>query len=187
MYSQVQELFKGATDLLDEFKQFLPDNSNKTTGPIGSIFTGFFIITIIANHQLSTFIDNASKQAAIPVFPNSLVGKKGFKRSASGGYIPYTNEPSNPQPTKRKKAQEEPSNLEELEFFEKVKKITGNKSTYNEFLKILNLFSQEIIDARTLVERVSPFLDRSPELLDWFKRFVKFEAEEIIGFFVNFS
>jgi Paired amphipathic helix repeat len=55
-----------------------------------------------------------------------------------------------------------------------VKRAINSKQTYNEFLKILNLFSQEIIDNRTLIERVTPFLGEG-ELLVWFKRFVKYE------------
>ncbi len=70
--------------------------------------------------------------------------------------------------------------MEELEFFDKVKRAIGNKTTYNEFLKILNLFSQEIIDSKTLVERVTPFLERTPELLDWFKKFVKYEDDDFV-------
>jgi len=42
----------------------------------------------------------------------------------------------------------------------------------------LNLFSQDIIDSKTLVESVEPFLNRSPELFHWFKSFVKYEEEE---------
>jgi paired amphipathic helix protein Sin3a len=47
-------------------------------------------------------------------------------------------------------------------------------------LKILNLFTQEIIEAKVLIERVEPFLGKSPELFDWFKRFVKYDEDDII-------
>ena len=70
--------------------------------------------------------------------------------------------------------------MEELEFFERVKKTINYKPTYTEFLKVLNLYSQDIIDLRTLVERVSPYLERSPDLFEWFKRFVKFEEDAVI-------
>jgi paired amphipathic helix protein Sin3a len=65
--------------------------------------------------------------------------------------------------------------MEELEFFEKVKRTINYKPTYTEFLKVLNLYSQDIISCRTLVERVAPFLERTPDLFAWFKRFVKWE------------
>lgn len=64
---------------------------------------------------------------------------------------------------------------EEFEFFEKVKKVLGNKQTYIEFLKVLNLFNQDIIDPKLLVEKVEPFLARVPELLDWFKVYVRYD------------
>ena len=61
---------------------------------------------------------------------------------------------------------------EEFDFFERVKKTLGNKTTYTEFLKVLNLFNQDIIDPKILVDRVQPFLSRSPDLFEWFKAYV---------------
>jgi histone deacetylase complex regulatory component SIN3 len=74
--------------------------------------------------------------------------------------------------------------IEELEWIDRCKRTIGNKATYTEFLKVLNLFSQEIIDAKTLVERVEPFLSRGPELFDWFKKFVKYEEDLVIRKFI---
>ncbi|KAI9332798.1 hypothetical protein BDR26DRAFT_868930, partial [Obelidium mucronatum] len=71
-------------------------------------------------------------------------------------------------------------NVEELEWIDRCKRSIGNKATYNEFLKVLNLFSNEIIDSKTLVERVEPFLAKSPDLFQWFKKFVKYEEEQIV-------
>jgi histone deacetylase complex regulatory component SIN3 len=68
--------------------------------------------------------------------------------------------------------------MEEFEFFEKVKKTISNKTTYTEFLKVLNLFNQDIIDPKILVERVEPFLAKTPELFDWFKLYVKYEEKD---------
>ncbi|KAJ1675234.1 hypothetical protein EV182_001669, partial [Spiromyces aspiralis] len=64
---------------------------------------------------------------------------------------------------------------EELSFFERVKRFIGRTSTYNEFLKLLNMFNQEIIDPKTLVERVEPFIGGDRELFEWFKNFVGFD------------
>eukprot|EP00158_Paraphelidium_tribonemae_P008489 Partr_v1_DN28590_c0_g1_i1_m73034 putative Paired AMPhipathic helix protein len=63
---------------------------------------------------------------------------------------------------------------EEFDFFEKVKKVLGNKTSYSEFLKVLNLFNQDIIDIKLLVEKVDPFLSKSPDLYDWFKGYIKY-------------
>ena len=70
------------------------------------------------------------------------------------------------------------ANTEELAFFDRVKKFIGNKQTYNEFLKLLNLFSQGLIDKAILVEKVHNFVGGNRELMDWFKRFVKWDSRE---------
>ncbi|KAJ3385626.1 Transcriptional regulatory protein sin3 [Entophlyctis sp. JEL0112] len=71
-------------------------------------------------------------------------------------------------------------NIEELEWIDRCKRAIGNKAAYNDFLKVLNMFSNEIIDAKTLVERVEPFLAKSPELFQWFKKFVKYDEEQVV-------
>lgn len=70
------------------------------------------------------------------------------------------------------------ASTEELAFFDRVKKFIGNKQTYNEFLKLLNLFSQGLIDKAILVEKVHNFVGGNRELMDWFKRFVKWDSKE---------
>jgi paired amphipathic helix protein Sin3a len=67
---------------------------------------------------------------------------------------------------------------EEAEFFQKVKTYIGNKATYNAFLKVLNLFSQQIVDQNILVSRVESFIGGHAELFDWFKQLVGYEEEE---------
>jgi len=165
VYSQVKILFKNADDLLNEFKQFLPDNGNSTiveTKPT---------INNQIDSTLNKKIQNQNQQA--PTI------KKSSKRQVST--INNVNATStNLPPAKKVRTsfmEENSRTIEELEFFEKAKKVIGNKTTYYEFLKILNLFSQDIIDSKTLVESVEPFLNRSPELFYWFKSFVKYEEE----------
>jgi paired amphipathic helix protein Sin3a len=87
-----------------------------------------------------------------------------------------------PPPKKRIKVNkpDQRGTPEELEFFEKARRVIGNQTTYNEFLKVLNLFSQQIVDAKALIARVEPFLGKSPELFNWFKKFVKYEDNEVI-------
>lgn len=73
-----------------------------------------------------------------------------------------------------------PATPEELAFFEQAKRHIGNKQTYNEFLKILNLFSQEILSRKQLVERVEVFLGSNKELFDWFRRFVHADEPVVV-------
>jgi len=73
-----------------------------------------------------------------------------------------------------------PASVEELAFFDKVKKALGNKQTYSEFLKLLNLFSQDILDRKLLVERVETFLAPHKDLMDWFKTFVGWDGKDEI-------
>ena len=67
---------------------------------------------------------------------------------------------------------------EELSFFDRVKKYIGNKSTMNEFLKLCNLFSQDLIDRNVLVSKVSAFIGGNPDLMNWFKAFVGYEGQD---------
>lgn len=70
---------------------------------------------------------------------------------------------------------------EELAFFDRVKKYIGNKSSMNEFLKLCNMFSQDLIDRNVLVHKVSNFIGSNPDLMNWFKVFVSYEGvDEII-------
>jgi len=70
------------------------------------------------------------------------------------------------------------ASVEELAFFDRVKKFLGNKATYNEFLKLLNLFSQDILDRKLLVEKVETFLSPNKELMEWFKAFVGWDGKD---------
>lgn len=67
---------------------------------------------------------------------------------------------------------------EELAFFDRVKKYIANKSTMNEFLKLCNLFSQDLIDRNVLVHKVSNFIGGNPDLMNWFKGFVSYEGND---------
>lgn len=67
---------------------------------------------------------------------------------------------------------------DELAFFDRVKKFIGNKQTYNEFLKLLNLFTQELIEKETLVYKVENFIGGNKELMEWFRRFVGVEGKD---------
>lgn len=70
---------------------------------------------------------------------------------------------------------------EEFAFFDRAKKFIGNKQTMNEFLKLCNLFSQDLIDKNVLVHKVSNFIGGNADLMEYFKNFVQYkEDNEVI-------
>jgi paired amphipathic helix protein Sin3a len=66
----------------------------------------------------------------------------------------------------------------EVAFFDKVKKYLSNKQVFAEFLKLCNLFSQDLIDKAVLVHKVSNFIGANIELMDYFKQFVNYTGNE---------
>lgn len=66
---------------------------------------------------------------------------------------------------------------EELTFFDKVKKHLGNKSTMSDWLKLCNLYSQDLIDLNTLVSRAYEFIGDNVDLYNWFKAFTNYSPE----------
>ncbi|KAK4705607.1 paired amphipathic helix protein Sin3a, partial [Phenoliferia sp. Uapishka_3] len=61
---------------------------------------------------------------------------------------------------------------DEFGFFDRVKKHLDDKLAYTDFLKLLNLFTQEIIDVATLLEKSLLFIGGSDELVHQFKNLV---------------
>ncbi|BGP23232.1 paired amphipathic helix protein Sin3a [Rhodotorula toruloides] len=61
---------------------------------------------------------------------------------------------------------------EEFTFFERVKKHIDDREAYTEFLKLLNLYTQEIIDLRTLLAKCLLFIGNDDTLVAQFKDLV---------------
>lgn len=71
--------------------------------------------------------------------------------------------------------------VEELGFFDRAKKSIGNKSAATEFLKLCNLFAQDLIDRATLIHRARSFLGGNPDLFKWFQTWVGYtDADTVI-------
>lgn len=261
VYEQVTILFANSPDLLDDFKQFLPDTSNQGQPPQSQLqpqqqqqqqpqhqqqqhqqqqrqqqhqqqfgegnanANGFYVngqqqLPPVGNFQPSTntglisgeqqhsnfqipprqspepkienkrkkpvseplqFDNNYNQQAELSSVRGGPV--KASKSSVGKNGVVITNPtlvPGIPEPMPMVTASKTSSLSEEIGFFDKVKKAIGNKQSYNDFLKLLNLFSQDIIDKQTLVERVDGFIgDTHPELLNWFKMFVGYEEKPL--------
>ncbi|XP_070619725.1 paired amphipathic helix protein Sin3a isoform X2 [Erythrolamprus reginae] len=60
-------------------------------------------------------------------------------------------------------------------FFDKVRKALRSTEAYENFLRCLVIFNQEVISRAELVQLVSPFLGKFPELFTWFKNFLGYK------------
>lgn len=241
VYAQVRVLFAAAPDLLDEFKQFLPDTSesaaNNNIASMGSPSmyhrtnsagmmhsqkggtaavdggrlppVGDF--TPVGASSGDPFVsDNmaATAAAAMAQTPTSGRKRKGmlsgsnaqgpglakrrnkvikadFSGVTTGDMVDYV--VTSGQATGASALLHQPSNPatatpDELAFFERVKRFIGQPAAYNEFLKLLNLYNQQVLDPKTLVERCESFIGDDQELFGWFKQFVGYdERQSAIG------
>ena len=227
VYEQVTVLFANSPDLLDDFKQFLPDTSNLNyqqtpaqdgyyvnngtqLPPVGNFqpagqatnqqyaqlqqtaaqqqnnFQGAAspesVYGAPSNEQVSEpYQDNYNQESQYSNMRTGAVPQRGQKVSNKAQVpVPVTTNPTLvpgvPEPVPPSGTVKSTSFSEEIGFFDKVKKAIGNKQTYGDFLKLLNLFTQDIIDKDTLVERVQGFIgDTNVELFNWFKMFVGYE------------
>lgn len=64
-----------------------------------------------------------------------------------------------------------------LLFFDRAKKSLENREVYEEFLKLLNLFSRDVIDVQTLIDRTRVFLGDG-ELMAEFKDLVGYDNRD---------
>ncbi|KAI9727948.1 MAG: Transcriptional regulatory protein sin3 [Chrysothrix sp. TS-e1954] len=236
VYAQVTQLFNGAPDLLEDFKQFLPESaaqakeaaarqaaedatmpSNLREGPSSSQ----------THHNHQTPRAEGHRMPPLGTFaPTPSAGrdgkrKRGDRHTQANGMMPggpdfggAANSKTAFQPHKRGKQSHQPThavkypgpppqeappvsptlvpalptpmapnastvpNSDELAFFDRVKKYLGNKNTHTEFLKLCNLFSQDLIDKNLLVFRAQSFIGGNVELFNWFKNFVNYDGKD---------
>jgi paired amphipathic helix protein Sin3a len=69
---------------------------------------------------------------------------------------------------------------EHLAFFDRVKKYVADKKIFNEFLKLCNLFSQEIIDKNILMHKAHAFIGQNIDLMNFFKTFIEYDGRDEI-------
>ncbi|KAK3648847.1 Transcriptional regulatory protein sin3 [Elasticomyces elasticus] len=231
VYSQVTRLFNGAPDLLEDFKQFLPESAaqakaaerarmaaeensmmSNMRGEGGGLYgspvmsrethigtpshgrglppVGNFAPTPISK-------DNKKRKPERQGTADSMAGPSGGKAAFTGpagkrqkqthaaakaptdqppvspALIPALPVPIHPTTTSA-------ATHEEMSFFDRVKKAIGNKQTFNEFLKLCNLFSQDLIDRSTLAYRGRAFIGGNAELMKWFETFLGSDEVDIL-------
>ena len=63
-------------------------------------------------------------------------------------------------------------------MFERVKKHINNRQYMTDFLKLCNLYSQDLIDTNLLISRASNYIGGNPELFSWFKEFLAYDGRD---------
>ncbi|CAO3642759.1 unnamed protein product [Cunninghamella blakesleeana] len=171
VYSQVQLLFQGHPDLLDEFHQFLPE-------------------VVEGRGNKRSLENNAAISSTLPAGKKKRQGLKRNKHSVDSnnyedndqytrldGPSTYnTNNTNNNSSSQVFDPKNPMVSAEEIELFDHIHKHIGNKPSYEVFLKLLNLYSQDIIDLDELVKRVNTFLGSKPELMIWFKAVIGYDS-----------
>ncbi|XP_028812536.1 paired amphipathic helix protein Sin3a isoform X2 [Denticeps clupeoides] len=174
VYTQVARLFKNQEDLLSEFGQFLPDaNSSamlsKTTAEKAESVRNDHGGTV-KRHQLNN--KQRFSQNGCPIRRHAV-------------------SPSTP-PVKKPKCFVKEHQLAEANkhgggteslFFERVRKALRSAEAYDNFLRCLILFNQDVISRAELVQLVVPFLGKFPELFSWFKNFLGYRESTHIESF----
>jgi len=191
VYEQVTKLFNGAPDLIDEFKQFLPENGS------GSIGFGSFVQAAgvsmapekapAKRGEKAKDVPPAKKRRGGPADP------KGAPKVSRGSLSPAKRQKKPNQRAESPSGEDEapityptngPQTLaspDEVAFFDKVKKFIDDKVTYHEFLKLINLFVQDMIDIKTLVERAENFIGNAGDVWTTFKRIVGADDMNFVG------
>ncbi|KAF8323928.1 hypothetical protein DL93DRAFT_2070048 [Clavulina sp. PMI_390] len=214
VFHQVSALFQGAPDLIEEFKQFLPDPTSSNPSANNGLFGVLAGAGEIGRGEMDR--ERLDKKKATSAAADKATGQKRKKRGHEEKPVPpakvvqppkakrtkHTHggkpEPQSPtyapSPLPSHAVPNGPHHLphatngvsskhvnpkDENLFFERIKKHFDDRNKYHDFLKLLNLFTQEIIGARTLVERATFFLT-DPELLQQFKDIMGYDDRDVV-------
>ena len=187
VYSQVAKLFQNDEDLLREFGQFLPDAG----GAVGASMTASAAAssTPLSTTRTSTTTTSTSGKVESVMKDHGATVKKNPTTHSSKPYRPSANQPLKrpAQPMHGSSSKRISScslkdislseaskhgSLSEFAFFDKVRKALRSQEAYDNFLRCLLLYNNEIIGKTDLVQLVHPFLHKFAELFAWFKKFL---------------
>ncbi|KAF9059889.1 hypothetical protein BDP27DRAFT_1385647 [Rhodocollybia butyracea] len=200
VYVQVQVLFKDAPDLLAEYKDFLPEVTGHAA-PQSGVGPG----SQQWENSNSASPEKGAKKPAAPSakrkkhviekeptpVPPTKTAQSGDPSSPSFSPFQLPNSPQLPPvhaapihhlpppppvPTFAP-APPLPTTPGKLMFFDRAKKTLENREVYEEFLKLLNLYSKDIIDVKLLITRATVFLGEG-DLMDEFKEVLGYDSKQ---------
>ncbi|ESO95141.1 hypothetical protein LOTGIDRAFT_232221 [Lottia gigantea] len=174
VYSQVAKLFQNQEDLLAEFGQFLPD-ANGSSAYVNS-YASIFSCAVNDSSALGVRNDHSSTVKK-PGFNNKNPSSKGhqLKRPLQGSQMPAKKPKTSSLKDVSLAEAGKYGTLNEFAFFDKVRKALRHHEVYDNFLRCLVLFNQEVISRSELVQLVHTFLGKYPELFKWFKDFLGYK------------
>ncbi|XP_053386924.1 LOW QUALITY PROTEIN: paired amphipathic helix protein Sin3a-like [Mercenaria mercenaria] len=173
VYAQVAKLFQNQEDLLAEFGQFLPDanGSSSYQGYVSSLFGADSVLGVRNDHSSTV------KKPGFPSKNQTAKAANQLRRSiSSSAQQPIIKKPR--MGTLKDISLAEAGKwgtLNEYAFFDKVRKALRHQEVYENFLRCLVLFNQEVISRSELVQLVQTFLGKFPELFKWFKDFLGYK------------
>ncbi|XP_023268148.1 paired amphipathic helix protein Sin3a-like isoform X2 [Seriola lalandi dorsalis] len=164
VYTQVARLFKNQEDLLSEFGQFLPDANSSV------------LLSKTAPDRAESVRNDHGGTVKRPLLNNKQrLSQNGLPIRRPAGVGPTPPVKKKPKIMGKDHGMTEASKHStstETMFFEKVKKALRSSEAYDNFLRCLHIFNQEVISRAELVQLVIPFLGKFPELFTWFKNFL---------------
>uniref|UniRef100_A0A8C2CAQ2 Paired amphipathic helix protein Sin3a n=1 Tax=Cyprinus carpio TaxID=7962 RepID=A0A8C2CAQ2_CYPCA len=168
VYAEVAQLFKNQEDLLSEFGQFLPDANSSV------------LLSKTTAEKAESVRNDHGGTAKKPQLNNKQ------RPNQNGCQIRKHSTTAVTPPVKKKlklmnikdssmtDAGKHGGGTESL-FFDKVRKALRSAEAYDNFLRCLIIFNEEIISRAELVQLVVPFLGKFPELFTWFKNFLGYK------------
>ncbi|CAL1533075.1 unnamed protein product [Lymnaea stagnalis] len=168
VYQQVANLFKHQEDLLAEFGQFLPDANGASSYGVAS----FADSALGVRNDHSTAVKKPGYSSG-----KTQTNKAGANVKRPAGAASTAAVPTFQPPVKKKGVPKDFSladasktgTLTEYAFFDKVRKALRHQEVYDNFLRSIVLFNQEIVTKQELVTLVSFFLSKFPDLFREFK------------------
>ncbi|KAB5567087.1 hypothetical protein PHYPO_G00228740 [Pangasianodon hypophthalmus] len=154
VFSKVASLFKGQEDLLAEFGQFLPD-AKRSLFTSGSL-TGKEQVKKTDEEELNKQGKKRPRPLLLPHMTPLLKKKMKFSCSKDQSFASVGKH----------------GVLREFTFFDKVRRLFKSQEVYENFLRCIALFNQEVVSGAELLQLVTPFLGKFPELYTQFKSFL---------------
>ncbi|XP_070809376.1 paired amphipathic helix protein Sin3a [Pituophis catenifer annectens] len=167
VYAQVARLFKNQEDLLSEFGQFLPDANSSV---LLSKTTAEKVESVRNDHGGTIKKPQLNSKQQRPNQNGCQI-----RRHATPGVTPPVKKKPKLLNLKDPSFAEAGKHGTESLFFDKVRKALRSTEAYENFLRCLVIFNQEVISRAELVQLVSPFLGKFPELFTWFKNFLGYK------------